>query len=107
MTDDTAMNLSPDQLAEILAGTDVPTLIDVRDEDEFATGHISGSINVPLTNVAPLFDDPETAEPMIFICESGVRSLQAVNFARLAGLTQIWSVDGGMAACKSRQAYHG
>ncbi|MEM9530916.1 MAG: rhodanese-like domain-containing protein [Pseudomonadota bacterium] len=103
MTDDTVLSLSSDQLADILTGADAPTLIDVRDEDEFAAGHIEGAINVPLTQVAPLFDDPENAKPMIFICQSGVRSLQAANFAKIAGLMQPRSLDGGMAAWKRHE----
>ena len=104
MTDDTALSLSPNQLAELMTGTDIPALIDVRDAHEFKTGHIAGATNVPLTEVAPLFDDPETAKPMIFICQSGVRSLQAANFAKIAGLSHIRSLDGGMTAWEHHQA---
>lgn len=98
MNENSAPNLSQHELAEILAGTDTPALIDVRDKDEFAARHIPGAINVPLTEIAPLFDDPNKAGPMIFICESGIRSLQAANFARIAGLSETRSLEGGMAA---------
>ena len=104
MIDPTELILSPKELDEILAGNDIPALIDVRDRDEFATGHIPGAVNVPLTEIAPLFDDPDRAEPMIFVCESGIRSLQAANFARIAGLSNVRSIDGGMAALRGARA---
>lgn len=97
MIDDRQLRVSREELDTLLAGGDRPTLIDVRDRDEFAAGHIPGSKNIPLTELAPLFDDPDSAQPMIFICESGLRSLQAAHFASIAGLRDARSLDGGMA----------
>jgi len=75
-------------------------LVDVRDKSEFDAGHLEGAVNVPLTELAPLFDNPDQAQTYIFICESGVRSLQAANFARIAGLKKLQSVVGGMTAMR-------
>ncbi len=101
MTQQSDLQLTAESLAEILR-TDASkvAVIDVRDQDEYETGHIDGSKNVPLTELAPLFDHPDDSVDMIFVCESGLRSLQAANFARIAGLTRIRSLDGGMSAWK-------
>ena len=101
MTDDPTLHMSIDELAEELAGPDAPTLIDVREVYEFETGHIDGAKNVPLGEIASLFDDPVSAGPMVFICEAGVRSLHAAQFGRVAGVEDVRSVDGGMAAWRS------
>ena len=101
MTDETRLRMTREELLDVLGRTDRPALIDVRDRDEFATGHIPGATNVPLTELAPLFDDPDAATPMIFVCESGFRSLQAASFARIAGLVDARSVDGGMAGLRT------
>lgn len=98
MSDETGLHLSAPELAEILASDDAPLLIDVRERYEFESGHIPGAKNVPLGEIAPLFDDPANAAPMIFICHSGVRSLEAANVGRIAGLDDTRSVDGGMIA---------
>ena len=101
MTQETDLQLSVETLAEMLRNdASQVSIIDVRDHDEYQAGHIDGSKNVPLTELAPLFDEPDDSVDMIFVCESGLRSLQAANFARIAGLTRIRSLDGGMSAWK-------
>lgn len=98
------LNLSQDTLANLLADGNAPAIIDVRSPEEFATGRIPGAKNVPLTEVAPLFDDRNNTNPMIFICESGIRSLQAANFATLTGVGNVQSLDGGMSAWRATHA---
>lgn len=64
-------------------------LIDVREEHEFAGGHIPGSVSYPLSDF-----DPDTLKALIatdgrrpvFSCASGVRSVHAIAAARQAGL---------------------
>ncbi|GEO99182.1 rhodanese-like domain-containing protein [Methylobacterium haplocladii] len=64
-------------------------LIDVREEHEFAGGHIPGSVSYPLSDF-----DPATLKALIegdgrrpvFSCASGVRSVHAIAAARQAGL---------------------
>ena len=101
MTDPAEICVTPQELAARLASANPPIVIDVRDPEEFAATHIENARNVPLTNVAPLFDDPASAEAMVFVCESGVRSMQAAQFAKLAGLTAVHSLEGGMVAWNS------
>lgn len=98
------LSIAPDELAAALEESNAPLVVDVRDPDEYAGGHIEGAKNVPLTQVAPLFDDPAHAEAMVFVCESGVRSMQAAQFAKLAGLASVRSLDGGMIAWNDRSA---
>ena len=51
-------------------------LIDVREPDEFLTGHIRGSLNIPLAEIttAGLPDGP-----LVMVCQSGRRSARAVE----------------------------
>lgn len=101
MTDAAELCVTPKELAVLLAAADPPLVIDVRDPEEFAATHLENACNVPLTKVAPLFDNPASAEPMVFVCESGIRSMQAAQFAKLAGLTAVHSLEGGMIAWNS------
>jgi len=86
------------QLAEVLETTSYD-LVDVRDANEFAAGHIPGVRNVPLDQLRA---DPEAALPkrdgIIFICARGVRSLTAAKVAERLGYTTLYNLEGGTIA---------
>ena len=66
--------ISAHQLADQLAEQRVK-VIDVRDPMEFASGHIAGSLNVPLSRITQA-DLPKG--PLVLVCHSGNRSAQAL-----------------------------
>lgn len=78
-------------------------LIDVRTPGEYATGHISGAINVDFEN--PNFTAAirtlDMTKPYFVYCRSGNRSRQAVALMKQAGFTQITELRGGIAANQS------
>jgi rhodanese-related sulfurtransferase len=49
-------------------------LIDVRDPDEFAAGHLPTAKNVPVEQVAEDIKDFESDKPVVFVCSTGARS---------------------------------
>lgn len=70
--------------ARLAAGSMV--LVDVREPHEFASGHIPGSISMPLSTFDPA-DLPEAGErDIVFSCAAGVRSRHALLMAQAAGL---------------------
>ena len=74
MTTNTQERISADELANQLAQQHV-TVIDVREPMEYATGHIPGSLNVPLTRLTKTDLPPG---PLVLVCQSGNRSQQAL-----------------------------
>ena len=50
-------------------------LLDVRSNEEYAEGHIPGSINLPLNRLATIKLDKDT--PLFVYCLSGTRSARA------------------------------
>ena len=54
-------------------------LIDVREADEYAAGHIPGAVNVPVDDLGCIEYGKET--PLFLYCLSGVRSLKAALFS--------------------------
>lgn len=64
-------------------------LIDVREDHEFARGHIPGSVSHPLSRFDPAEIQRLIAEDgrrPVFSCNSGVRSVHALAAAQDAGL---------------------
>ncbi len=72
-------------------------LIDVRSPGEFASGHIEGAINVPITELRSalptLTIDPQ--RPVVAICMTAHRSPPAVRLLRQAGF-DAQQLRGGM-----------
>ncbi|MFN6353028.1 MAG: rhodanese-like domain-containing protein [Cyanobacteriota bacterium] len=68
-------------LADQLAKQRV-TVIDVREPVEYASGHIAGSLNVPLGR---LDDTPLPRGPLVLVCQSGKRSAQALAHLQQQG----------------------
>ena len=58
-------------------------LLDVREIDEFRSGHIPGAVNVPLSAVHTI-SIPKT-NPLFVYCLRGTRSRQAVNILKRMG----------------------
>lgn len=73
-------------------------ILDVREPDEYAAGHIPGAVNYPLLQI---FSDPQSAlkkvsgRPLYVICHSGARSRQAAKVLSHFD-EQVINVSGGM-----------
>lgn len=80
-----------------------PLVVDVRSPAEFATGHVAGSINLPLGELAERAASvlPQRDAPMILCCVSGARSDMAAQWLRAQGYTQV-SNGGGAGAVALR-----
>jgi phage shock protein E len=53
------------------------TIIDVRSKAEYASGHIKGSINIPLDALPNNLNKINKNKPVITCCASGMRSASA------------------------------
>lgn len=76
------------------------TLIDVRDIDEFAAGHLPNATNIPF-NDGTLAAQLPTLDPNVaygVYCRSGNRSGQAVALMNEAGFTNVVDLGGLEAA---------
>lgn len=115
MSDGGVKGLSPTQAWEILQQDPAAVLIDIRSTMEFLfVGHPAGAVHVPWIDepdweVNPHFaaevrkvllggvscGDGEGCVPVILICRSGKRSLEAGRVLQEAGLTAVYHVDEG------------
>jgi thioredoxin 1 len=73
------------------------TVLDVRNPDEYAEGHVPGAVLLPLSDLADRRDQVPVASPLYVICAAGGRSLAAAKALHSAGL-DVRSVIGGTRA---------
>lgn len=75
-------------------------VVDVREPNEFAAGHVLGAKNVPLARI-----DASGAEvakkkerPVIVYCDGSERSAKALATLKKQGFTRVANLSGGLAA---------
>ncbi|WP_374547601.1 rhodanese-like domain-containing protein [Rhodoblastus sp.] len=88
---------SPGELRDALRKQDGAfVLVDVRENNEWAGGHIPGAIHVPLSRFATAAATIPKDRKIIFYCQSGIRSKKALNQARKLGLPADGHLGGGI-----------
>ena len=92
---------SPDDLTPTEAharGRDGAILLDVREPDEWLSGHAAGAKHVPLGQLRARLSVLPRDHAIITICRSGNRSSRAAAELRRAGFTDVRNMAGGMTA---------
>ncbi len=70
-------------------------IIDVRTKNEFSTGHIKGSKNIPLNNLPNnLAKLKKKDQPIITCCASGMRSASAKSMLKANGYSNVYNGGG-------------
>lgn len=80
--------------------TIAPFVLDVRNPDEFAAGHIEGAVLIPLgeldARIAELPQDLNT--PMLVYCAVGIRGNFGLVYLKMLGFTNVRNIRGGYVA---------
>ncbi len=77
-------------------------LLDVREPEEYAQGHVPGAINLPQAEIASRLDEIPHDRPVQVICQSGYRSLRSAQFLAQWVIDNVANVKGGTAAWRAR-----
>jgi adenylyltransferase/sulfurtransferase len=75
-----------------------PLLVDVREEREYAAGHLTGSVNIPLNDLAARLKELPEDPTVVFICRSGRRSQAACEISARGGIQSVSNLEGGLVA---------
>lgn len=73
------------------------TLVDVREDGEFAAGHIPGAVHIGKGVIERDIEAkvPDSATPLVLYCGGGFRSALAADALQKMGYTNVVSMDGG------------
>lgn len=69
-------------------------LVDVREDSEWSTGHIPGSIHIPLNRLAEQADRLDGDRRVVAVCRTGPRSERAVGILQARGFAAVHLVGG-------------
>ena len=93
------LEITARELQEYLAITDPPPLLlDVREPQEFAICHITGSHHIPMNQVPQALDQLDPERETIVICHHGMRSARVANYLEQVGFDKVINLAGGIHA---------
>lgn len=87
--------VSVDRLAAAQAGG--AQVIDVREPEEYSSGHVAGAVLIPMGQVVARSAELTRDEPVYIVCASGQRSGKAAQWYRSQGI-DARNLEGGMKA---------
>lgn len=64
-------------------------ILDVRTKGEFQSGHVKGSINIPLQNLTNQLGKLDKKKTIITCCASGMRSASAKGLLKSNGFQEV------------------
>lgn len=92
-------NVSPAEAVTLINRSNA-LVLDVRDDAEFATGHIANATHIPLADMAGRIAELKKYQnkPILVNCQKGGRSAKVCNLLREAEFTQVHNLQGGLDA---------
>lgn len=69
-------------------------IVDVREEDEYAEGHIVNAVNIPLSQLRERVDEIPEDKPVYLHCRSAQRSYNAVLALQNMGYDNVFNISG-------------
>jgi sulfur-carrier protein adenylyltransferase/sulfurtransferase len=92
--------ISPEQARELIESGSV-SVIDVREDWEYARGHIPNAKLIPLKKIISAAQEHVEGDNLVFVCEVGQRSAVAAEFAAALGKQNLYNLEGGTSAWRS------
>jgi len=88
--------LLPREVAAKLKKGEKLTIVDVREKDEWRSGHIPGAKHIPLGQIPLRVGELDPHVDTILVCQSGGRSSRACDYLTQLGYRAV-NMKGGMA----------
>ncbi|MFD7979835.1 rhodanese-like domain-containing protein [Streptomyces sp. NPDC059071] len=95
------MNFAPLPTVDVASVPTDALVLDVREDDEWAAGHVEGALHVPMSDFVARFGEVTEAvadgRRAFVMCRVGGRSAQVTQYLVRQGIDAV-NVDGGMLA---------
>ena len=91
--------IAPDQAQQLReSGAQV---VDIRDPQSYAMGHISGARHIDNYSVADFIREADMDAPLVVVCYHGNSSQSAAAYFVQQGFSEVYSLDGGFELWRS------
>ena len=84
--------------ATLLINREDAQVVDVREPDEYAAGHLPESRNIPLGKLEERLGELDKFKdaPLILVCKTGARTVGACKRLEKLGFSRVHALDGGI-----------
>jgi rhodanese-related sulfurtransferase len=96
------IDLTPEQLRDLIAQNRSPRLIDLRNPEEFAFFRLPGAERHSDGQIAEWSKTLDPDEEILIYCHHGIRSLHAVMYLAAKGFKRVMHLRGGLDAYSLR-----
>jgi rhodanese-related sulfurtransferase len=92
-----AKDVSVPQAVQLINRRDA-IVLDVRDEAEFASGHVPNARHIPVAEMGKRLKELEKFKqrPLVVVCRSGPRAASACALLKKSGFAEVFSLKGGI-----------
>lgn len=97
-------DMLPQEVKERLAKGEKLNIIDVREPEEWESGHIPNAKHLPLGSLGQRYGELDRSQPYIIVCRSGNRSGLACELLEELGY-DVTNMPGGMSRWEGEVAY--
>jgi len=94
-------NVDVGEARDLIAEKADLVILDVRTVSEYESGHLEGSINIPVEVLSGRLSELNPDDELLVYCRTGNRSTTAVGILRENGYDRIYHMDGGITAWMS------
>ena len=86
---------------EMMDSSKEVTIVDIRDADSYAQGHIRNSILMTDESINRFLESAEKHKPIICYCYHGINSQMAAQYFKDNGFNKVFSMIGGFEVWRS------
>ncbi len=84
------------ELAERMKNGTAPTIIDVREPNEYAYARLPGAVLKPLGGIYQWARELDKEQEYVLQCHTGSRSFQAAYMLERLGFKKVYNLQGGI-----------
>ena len=88
-------NVTAQEAHDMMQQDDSLVVVDVRSQAEYNSGHIPGTLLIPLNELESRIDEFDTSTPILVYCQIGVRSEEAADILISHNFLHVYNLEGG------------